>query len=324
MKRTIRTIALLVAATLFLAACSKENTGAANATGPESRPKAEQAVSSKNSAYIMLNGLGMWTRSEDSLKYAKAAILGDRVETLGVPEKFTVDKVEREYTKVRAADGKEYYVRSPYVVQAPSLAVVNDVKCVLYNEPRVVGATKIEVPRLTIVALLDGEAMTDGYVRVSFANQQAQTMTAEKWITRSSIVLGTANVDAAVALTMVAGLGADNLERKLNILEGAIKAYADTAFYADINNVLIELQGSSKPSVIADGRTMIVNDDQVNVRSAPETSASNVVTQLSKGTVVDILERTEAEATIGGVSAPWYRISAPAAGWVFGGFLSNE
>ena len=46
-----------------------------------------------------------------------------------------------------------------------------------------------------------------------------------------------------------------------------------------------------------------------------------VVGQLAAAQEVALAERTLEETVIDGVSAPWYRITAPFEGWVFGGFL---
>jgi hypothetical protein len=64
----------------------------------------------------------------------------------------------------------------------------------------------------------------------------------------------------------------------------------------------------------------VVNDDKVNVRAAPDSSAGKVIGKLSKGISVEVTEMSVLTYAVQNMRAAWYHIKSPD-GWVYGYFL---
>lgn len=73
---------------------------------------------------------------------------------------------------------------------------------------------------------------------------------------------------------------------------------------------------------ICDG---VVNDGGVRLRLHPGT-IEHILGQVDKGTVLKILEETAEKQTIGGQTAPWYKVKLPngIVGWIFGAFVEIQ
>ncbi len=66
--------------------------------------------------------------------------------------------------------------------------------------------------------------------------------------------------------------------------------------------------------------TYVVNDDDVNVRAAPDVRTGQVIGRLNRGAVVEVVEMTRLTFTVGEITAAWFHIKSPD-GWIFGWYL---
>jgi len=67
-----------------------------------------------------------------------------------------------------------------------------------------------------------------------------------------------------------------------------------------------------------------LNDDHVNLRQSPATTAA-VLSTLPRSALFSIVDRTDSPQTIGGKTARWYKVvleDAKTAGWIFGAFIA--
>jgi hypothetical protein len=77
--------------------------------------------------------------------------------------------------------------------------------------------------------------------------------------------------------------------------------------------------GPAVETIPASG-TYVVNNDNVNVRAAPDVKTGKVIGRLNKGTYVDVVEMTVLTYPVGETVAAWFHVKSPN-GWVFGWFL---
>ncbi len=75
----------------------------------------------------------------------------------------------------------------------------------------------------------------------------------------------------------------------------------------------------SVETIPASGR-YVVNNDRVNIRAAPDVTSGKVITQLNKGTAVDVQEMTKLVYNVNGMIAAWFHLKSPN-GWIFGWYL---
>lgn len=325
MKAIFRAAALMLVAIAVLSCEKPAQTGADQvvvAPGQTEAQPPEQAPSFKADAYILFQGLGLWTKDGDKVKYAKAATVGDAVVVKGEPEKLSSEGVIKEYTSVLMQDQKLYYVRSPYVIKAQGLAAVAAEKCVLYSEARIVGATKTIVPRFTIVALLEAGSTSDGFVKISYVGADSAVVS-EKWVKQADLASGPMDVQAAIAINVVSKLAEKDKDLKVNILTGAASSYGGSVFDMDIASMLSVLTGKPAQPTVVEAARHLVNEDEVRVYALPAIDEKSVVGKLSYGTKIDSVERTQAMEIVDSGEAYWFRIETPLAGWVFGAYLSD-
>ncbi|TGL72418.1 SH3 domain-containing protein [Leptospira jelokensis] len=89
-----------------------------------------------------------------------------------------------------------------------------------------------------------------------------------------------------------------------------------------ISLVFLIFVGCKKTPTIEVGQTVYISATVLNARKTP-TLDGEKVGKVKLGDQVKVLERSEKETEIDGISAYWFRIQSPTVtGWVFGGYLS--
>ena len=270
-----------------------------------------------NEAYVLINGCAMWQDSGVKLTWTENLTLGDKVTLLNRASKFKQDGEDREFLRAKAPDGKEGWVRTPYLSMKSSLAVVKADKAIIYSEPREVKITSRFVSNMTLVAVLQ-DGSTGGFAKIQgYDRAQKRLFTDSTFVSVDDLTTADMDINAVILYTVA--VSSDDPALKKNLLKVAITKYGGTIF-------LPALQSASgvAPVVVKDTTpavgAYVVNDDNVNVRSAPDEKNGQVVGKLSKGTHVDVTEMTSQTSTVGDSTAAWFHIKNPD-GWVFGSFL---
>jgi hypothetical protein len=324
MKKTM-VVSVLAIITLLSFACRKNEVtqALANAVSGE-----DGAVASgpQNYGYVVrLNAsfctLANDTGSEsDTVKWAASMSLGDRV-TVGETRRLTYesDGTIYDFIKVRRDDGSDGYAFAAQVVAGGQLAVVADEKTNLFKSPKAVDVTGTLIAPKTLVVYYP-ETGNGGFVEIKgydFAIRQGG------YVRLSSLSSKNSDIQSSILLQTATPLGNTGAEKikKDALLEMALLEYPDSVFYTEI----LALVNPNAASVIktepASHSFMIVNDNNVNVRSTPDTVAGRVIDSLNSGDEVRAIEQTVSESVIDGERARWYHISSPVDGWIFGAFL---
>lgn len=276
-----------------------------------------------NEAYVLLNELPLWAEEfGGKLKWQEALTIGDKVTLLNQTGKFKVEGNEREYTKVKSLSGKEGWVRTPYIASKSSLAVVKAEKSLIYSEPRDVKITSKFLTHMTLVAILqDGSSGAFLKIQAYDTFQDALFSADSTFVSPDDLTTSEADVNAVILYTVAAAN--KNATVKKNLLNVINAKYSSTMFLGKIQSVL-----SGAPVVNSAGKetkpavgTFTINDNNVNVRATPDEKNGQVLSQLSLGYAVEVLEVTAQTYTVGGMTGYWYRLKEPA-GWVFGTFLT--
>ncbi len=278
----------------------------------------------QNEALVILNQLGLFTESQGNLTFKESLIIGDKLIITGRVQKFKVDKVDKDFIKVKAPDGTEGWVRAPYAISKASLAVVHADPSTVYSQPRDVSVTAKSISNMTIVAVFqDGSNADWAKVNCFDAVQNIYYTEADNiFVPREDLSFSDADINSVIIYTTA--MAAKSKDIRANLLKVVEKKYASSAFIDKIRAALAPgaapaSQASTKPSAPASG-VYVVNDNNVNVRAAPDETNGSVIGKLDKGTEVEVVEATTQAYTIGSLTAAWYRIKDPA-GWVYGSFL---
>ena len=299
MKR-LATVVLLT--TVFLFPCS------AISTGP-------------NEGLIILDGLALMKESGKTaapLDFQEALTIGDKVTLLNRTSKFKVNNADRDYTRVRAPDGKEGWVASMYVVAKASLGAVTEPQALVYSEPRDVKVTARFVTAGTVVAI-SVDRSSGGFVKVAgYDPVQKYTFVNDTYLAATDVDMVGDAVDAAILYTVAFDSKDVNIKKRLFTL--AATKNPDAAFLGTISAALGLGAPVAQRAVVEATGSYRVTSDGVRVRKAPDEVNGAVIGSLKKDAVVGAVEATAESYTIGNDTAPWYHIQQPD-GWVFGAFL---
>jgi hypothetical protein len=313
MKKSLAVAVLIVAAALAF--------GAEGAY-----PDAGAYSVAQNEAIVILNQLGLYTEAAGSLTLKESLVIGDRLTLLNKAQKFKLDKVDKDFIKVKAPSGVEGWVRAPYALSKVSLAVVKADPATVYSQPRDVSVTAKSVSNMTIVAVLkDGSSAQWSKINCFDAVQNVYYTEADNiYVPKEELTFSEVDINAAIIY--MTATAAKSKEVKANLFKVIEKKYSASVFFEKIQAALSPSASAqaaaSKPSAPASG-IYLVNDDDVNVRSAPDEVNGSVVGKLAKGAQVEVVEATTKSYTIGSWTAQWYRIKDPA-GWVFGYFIGPK
>lgn len=268
----------------------------------------------QNEAFVLLNNASIFReKSMGNLEFAETATLGDKVVVQGGIVKAKFDGKERDYYKVKLPSGKEGFIRANVLGIGGTLGVVKADGVLTYSEPRDVKVTDRSLSRAQVaVVLKDGS--TDQFIHV-VGYEDAKDLPFDLYVASSDVSINDVDLSAVILLTVAKSQ--KNPAVKKNLLTAAVNKYSTSQFMD-----LVQAQLGPRATKPLAG-TFAVNDDNVNVRDLPNEAGSKVVGTLGNGQIVTVVEVTADSYTVGGKTAPWYRVQAPA-GWVFGTFLTQQ
>jgi hypothetical protein len=269
--------------------------------------------------YTLENDTGSET---DRTKWDDSMALGEKVQ-VGKPRRVTFagDGKIYDFVEVRRDNGKDGLVWASQIAKGGSLAVIVDEKANLYRSAKSIDVTGAILPRKTI-AVCFPDTESGGYVAIKAYDPETQ-ITRQNFIRTAAISLEDPDIQSSILLQTALPLkneGAEKVRRDA-LLEAALLDYPNSAFSADIQALANPNTAVLIKTEPASHSFMSVNDSNVNVRDLPDPVVGRVIGQLNRYDEVTISEQTSAASTIGGQSAPWYHITEPLNGWVFGAFL---
>jgi len=324
MKRTLTVLSLLVVV-LFAVSCGGSGQEATGSAAPsQGSPATGAAAPSMKkgdlNAFVLYQGLGFWAEQDGKPVYIKSLDLTDRLSIHDKTKDLTGSSGKAlEYTAATDAKGDEGWIRLPYVGVGDRLGVVVAAETFIYTEPK---KTKIGKQLLKAGALvvIDDAGSSDGFLKIDTMLLPEEIPLDDVYVPAETVSLDTGDIEAIQLINLAKVRRATGKEIDAKAAESFFADATLAASNAAIRAIVDEARGVvSVPTESASG-SMLSKADKVNVRRVP-TLGAEVVGQLAAGEGVMLEERTVEEATIDGVTAPWYRITTPFEGWVFGGFL---
>lgn len=112
---------------------------------------------------------------------------------------------------------------------------------------------------------------------------------------------------------------------KNEIYKNTFNGFPDRIIISPLKNIIVFGAGTSVLDIYRIIVNGVITENSVRLRKTPSTS-SEIITQLSKGSSVKVLDRIETEETIGGLTNYWYRVRLKngTEGWMFGAWLKIE
>jgi hypothetical protein len=302
-----RWVPLALAALLSLLSCQQK----------DARSPVPAVVADAKSALVIMADLQLWSIAQDSITFKEAIPIGEKLALLGQTEKVTQSGKERTFLRVRRESGSEGWVRSDFVVSNAILAVIATDDPVMYTAAGNTAATTETIPRMTIVAIhSDTGGMS--FIRITCYDAKAKMLLKGVYLRNEGVSSLTADVQSAILLQLAAS--SKSAKQRTAFISSAIKDYPDSLFLPEMNEALSPHAKAAAPATISAEGTMKVVGDAATVFDAPDSAEGKVLATLPKGQAVEVVEMTVESVTLGGQTAPWYRIKAPS-GWVFGAAL---
>ncbi len=317
MRTTYLSLTLLIFATLLMSCGNEGGDGAgtdpaADTTATSASNTDAEAAAVETQAICLWGKVGLRSGpGMKDVKYMTTIYFGEKLTPTGKEE--LIEDEERTYVEVSLSDGKVGWVNNYLLANPGELAAVTST-LQLYKRPDLAtlkGSTFETGEVLALGAEKDGWREVFGYEKKK-----------EGWIQADAGVT-TDEKDVTVAVLYQRAIKEENSSKKKEQLSAiaANKALAVSNFMSLVNEALAE------PEEVAPEigeNQLLVNADRVNVRSEAKVEEGNVLFQLDKNTVVDILE-TGAEETIRDMTANWYKISHEGQqGWIYGYHTSKK
>jgi hypothetical protein len=193
-------------------------------------------ILASNTAVVLVNGSPLYEESNKALKVQDYLILGDIVNLLNKTSPFSESGVQRDFTRVRAPNGKEGWVRSQYIASKASLAVVKADQAAIYAEPRTVKLTSKFITAMTLVAVLqDGSSSSFAKIQ-GYDPAQNALYTDSTYVRTEDLTTTTADVSAAILYNV--SKATKDAGIKKNLLKVAALKYSSSMFIGRIQEAL--------------------------------------------------------------------------------------
>lgn len=186
-----------------------------------------------SSAVVLVNGSPLYEeQSGKTLKALDYLTLGDVVTLLNRTGTFKENGTDRDFTRIKAMNGKEGWVRTQFIGAKASIAVVKADQAIVYSEAREVKITSKYLNALTLVAVLQ-----DGSTP-SFAKVQGYDV-AQKYLFADGVFvsmddLTSADADVNAAILYDVAMATKDPTVKKNLLKIAAAKYSGSVFYPKI------------------------------------------------------------------------------------------
>ncbi|QCE42974.1 SH3 domain-containing protein [Psychroserpens sp. NJDZ02] len=254
-------------------------------------------------------------------KYLTTIYFGETVKFLGEKETASDNK---DYLKVELSDGQQGWVYDYLLSENGKLAVLKNTLAI-YKRPDVMEFVGNKFGRGDIVVVLN-ESKGDWQKVTGFQKEN------EGWIQNSdNFVYDELDIKLAILYNRAINEDSQSKKQKKLKLITDNPAFQQSSFIDIVQNALIgddnDAYGEddfSELDASISSDQLYISTDVLNARSNPNSEEDNVVFQLEKGDVCDIIEKGNFE-TIRDNSSNWYKINFNGnEGWVFGYFTSKK
>jgi hypothetical protein len=197
---------------------------------------AAAAPLASNSAVLLVNGAALYEDTNKVLKALDYLALGDILTLMNKTGTFSENKKDQDFTRIKAPNGKEGWVRTQFIATKATLAIVKADKAVIYSEPRDVKLTSRFISGMTLVAVLqDGSTSTFAKVQ-GYDAAQGRLFTDATFVSTSDLTVSDNDVNAGI-LYDVAAVTKDPVLKK-NLLTVAMRKYSGSIFLDKIQTGL--------------------------------------------------------------------------------------
>ncbi|MDR2481369.1 MAG: SH3 domain-containing protein [Spirochaetaceae bacterium] len=338
-KKALWLLPVLIILCLVVVSCVKNKNSAAETL--ETDYPLESDIVSPDYGYIIRDASGLYDivsteNGKSTAKWKAGLDLGERVKVLSEGITAVTEEAEYSFIEVEREDTQKQrgFVMDFRIAVGAKLAVIIEPSTYLYKAPKYSAVWTYTLTRGSVVAFwpdiyngafikIKAFSLYDGKTPVYFPYTY-QAAVPEVFILCEAVSLQDNDVQAAILLTLARN--EKNEAQKNALLNSALKGFSSSVFVDDIR-ALLNLENDivfTTTEFKNTGRAHSDDGGNINVRDKPGIYGSNVVFQLSPGTGLVTLERTNEEDVIHSVKNYWWKIQSTETGrtgWIFGGYL---
>ena len=306
----------------------------------ESAPLRQEEAKPVSVSSVILTDTAKWVeKSEGLMAYAAPADYGEVVEALLIQDepydsqiKFDTKRAlreqlegERDFYRVKASDGKDYWVQDLFIAIAAAPCIVTGNTALLYSKPDTLSLNPntLVLPQYAVLGLHQTESTQEFACVSGYVTEFKNTPVVAKQFVKRELV-STHSVDIQAMKLYKSARANKNRIAKRELLNNAHSLRS--RFTPLIEDALAELDAPRFTQKQVSGRTTIMSSvgSMVNVRDKPGVEESNVMFQLKDGDPVFVIAVTNESEIVGGTYDNWYCITSEVnkkSGWVFGAYL---
>lgn len=315
---------LIISAFILFAACggsgddsSGEATEAMEEATSEAAEQESATVADDNLAICLWPVAGLRDKPGMNTggKYLASINLGEIVTLTGNTEEVAEEK--RTYLEMTLSDGKTGWCNEYlFAVNAQRGVALGEID--IYKRPDLTTYDGKKLERGEIIAVMESDK--EGWVEVVGKERKKAG-----WIQASSIdgnLVSTDEIDVTVAIMLEKAMAEKTPPSRLESLENI----ADNNTFKQSSLISVVEEAISNLSARAQLRAdqLFITADVLNVRSAPDTEADNVLFKVNEGDICNIIEKGS-KVAIREMNDYWYKIEIDGQeGWVYGHYTSKK
>ncbi len=247
-----------------------------------------------------------------NIKYITTILLGEKVYMLGESQK--VDSENRTYIKVRLSDGQEGWVyKYLFGIDAKIGAVGKATSIYRRPDPMMLKTDKFEAGEfVAVVDEMEEWVMVQGWQKKKVG-----------WIKKEGNLTEDLE-DVKVVVLYQRAVHEQEIERKVDMLKTILEnTRIDSRFLNMVKTDLNQTSQLMKQSNLHDNQLRITVQ-KAELRSRPDTSDKNILAELYKGTVCDVISIWPPESLGSEMdNTKWFEVQHDGKqGWVFGALTS--
>ncbi|RMG70147.1 MAG: SH3 domain-containing protein [Bacteroidetes bacterium] len=297
------------------AACGEENSSTGQASAdPNTEAAPEEAADLKPShkGVCLWDGAGLRDAAGKGAKWMTGISFGEVVSLTGNEEEVASE--DRTYIEVELVDGQKGWANG-YLFAKGAMRAVALADMDVYKRPDLTTFTGDKFSRGEIFALVPSDK--EGWME-AYGKEKKKA----GWVQAYEESYSTDEVDVAVGIQVYKALQEDDPAKQ----EEALNQLASSSTFSrsPLMSFVDETLAGIAPLPELPANQLYIMAENLNVRSEPDNEAENVLFQLNKGDICNILERGQ-RVQIREMDDYWYKIEKDGqSGWVYGYFTSKR
>lgn len=255
-------------------------------------------------------------------KYLTTIYFGEKVEFL---DEKQVAEDDKEYIKIKLSDGNEGWVYEHLFAIGGKLGIVNRQK-ELYKRPDIMTYVGEKLEPMDMVVIFDEEQ--EGWNEVVSLKKEKKG-----WVQEETDIIQN-ELDVKLGILYWRAMEEEG-DKKYELLENIIENpnFKKSKLIEEVSKALYGNPGSDEAFYIDEldqfqnlpSNKLGIISKTVNVMDHPTTSSEEVIFQVKKGDICDIIEQSSSLEEVNGNTDRWYRINFNGkVGWVFGLYTSKK